>query len=185
MYKNNVLQKDQTALVIIDVQEAFRKIIPEFDLICENLNKTIAGFKVLELPIIITEQYPKGLGHTAPELLEILPEKTEIIEKSTFSSCGQNDFVESLNRLGIKQILLGGLETHICVNQTVHDLVNNDFKVHLLFDAVGSRTDLNKNVALEKMKLSGVIPTTVEMSLFELLQDSKHESFKEIQKIIK
>ncbi len=180
-----ILDKNKTALVIVDFQEAFRAAIPDFPMITSKISLVVRGFQILDLPIIITEQYPKGLGRTAEEVLINLPPDFEVFEKTTFSSCGANAFLENLRKKSISQIVLCGLETHICVNQTAHDLLNEDFEVHILCDAVGSRYSDDKEAALRKMQMNGVVPSTVEMTLFELLRDSKHEQFKEIQNLIK
>ena len=185
MSHSNILDKKQTALIIVDFQEAFREMIPDFDEIAVRISQIVQGFNILDLPIIVTEQYPKGLGHTAKEILEMFPSNVQNIEKTEFSSCGASEFIEKLNATNAKQVLLCGLETHICVNQTAHDLLNEGFDVHLLNDAVGSRYIENKKIGLSKMNISGAIPSCVEMALFELMKDSKHENFKEIQNLIK
>ena len=135
--------------------------------------------------MIVTEQYPKGLGHTANEIVSVLPSKFHPIEKTAFSSCGAQEFIEKLNATNTKQVLICGLETHICVNQTAHDLLSEGFDVHILEDAVGSRTRENRHTGLEKMRASGVVPSCVEMALFELMGDSKDQNFKAIQQLIK
>lgn len=181
----NTLDKSQTVLVVVDLQEAFRSPIPDFAEIVEKTSIAVRGFSLLEIPIIVTEQYPKGLGHTAEEIQLSLPDNVEIIEKTAFSSCGAVSFSEKLKSLNAKQIVLAGIEAHICVNQTAHDLLNEDYQVHLLQDCVSSRTTHDKHTGIEKMRMSGVIPANVEMALFELMRDAKHEKFKEIQGLIK
>ncbi len=180
-----VLDKEKTALVIVDFQEAFRSPINDFAQIASRISIVVRGFLTLKLPIIITEQYPKGLGRTAEEILFLMPPEFEFIEKSAFSSCGANAFMDKLRATGASQIILCGLETHVCVNQTAHDLLNENFAVHLLTDCVGSRFSQDKAAGLKKMQMSGVVPSSVEMALFELMRDSKHEQFKEIQNLIK
>lgn len=143
------------------------------------------GFQTLNLPIIVTEQYPKGLGRTAEEILFSLPDDFEFVEKTAFSSCGARSFLEKLRGSGASQIVLCGLESHICVNQTAHDLLTEAFEVHLMTDCVGSRFTEDKETAVRKMQSSGVVPSTIEMALFELLRDARHEQFKEIQSLIK
>ncbi len=181
----NLLDKDKTALVVVDFQEAFREMVPDFEIIAQNIANTVSGFQILNLPIIVTEQYPKGLGKTAKEILDVLPGHFHFIEKTAFSSCGANEFIEKLNATNTKQVLLCGLETHICVNQTAHDLIKEGFEVHILEDGVGSRSAQNFQTGLDKMKASGAIAACVEMALFELMKDSKHEKFREIQALIK
>ncbi len=179
-----ILDITKTVLVVVDLQEAFRTAIPEFPQIVSRTAMAVRGFQILNVPIIVTEQYPKGLGRSAEEILYSLPDDFEVIEKTSFSSC-IDSFIAKLNEYGAKQVVLCGLETHICVNQTAHDLLDNDFEVHLLTDAVGSRYKEDRDAGLSKMFSSGVVPATVEMSLFELMRDAKHEQFKEIQNLIK
>jgi len=180
-----ILDSKNTALVVIDFQEAFRAAIPDFPLIASRISMAVRGFQILQIPVIITEQYPKGLGKTVEEILFTLPADFEFIEKNTFSSCGAQSFKDRLESLNVKQVVLCGVEAHVCVNQTAHDLLNENFQVHLLTDAVASRFSQDKKAGSEKMQLSGVIPSSVEMALFELIRDSKHEQFKEVQNLIK
>lgn len=185
MQHPNTLILTQSAVTVIDMQEAFRTKIPDFSEVAERIATMVKAAKLLQLPIIVTEQYPKGLGHTASEILEALPDSTEVIEKTSFSSCGAQSFQSQLERIWSKQVIVCGIEAHICVNQTVHDLLAAGFQVHLLTDCVTSRRQNNKEVAIRKMELSGAIPSSLEMALFEMLQDAKHEQFKAIQGLIK
>jgi nicotinamidase-related amidase len=185
MAHQNTLELTQSALVIIDMQEAFRTQIPGFTAIAERIAMMVAGANLLKLPIVVTEQYPKGLGHTAAEIKAALPSGLEIIEKTTFSSCGVQEFETQLDRTGAKQVLVCGIEAHICVNQTVHDLLAGGFQVHLLAGCIASRFSANKKVALRKMQMSGAIFSSIEMALFELMRDAKHEQFRAIQRLIK
>lgn len=185
MPHKSVLEKINTACVIIDVQEAFREAVPDFEKLVSRTAIAAKGFSLLGIPVVVTEQYPKGLGHTAKEILGVLPGDVRIFEKTKFSSCGSDEFLGYLRYLGINQIVVAGIEAHICVNQTVHDLLDQGFQVHLLIDCVASRTELNKRTGIEKMKMHGAIPSNTEMALFELMRDSKHEKFKEIQALIK
>jgi len=180
-----ILDINKTALVVVDLQEAFRSPINDFAQIVSRASIAVRGFQILGLPVIVTEQYPKGLGRTAEEILFSLPPEFEFVEKTAFSSCGAASFVEKLRETGATQIVLCGLETHICVSQTAHDLLNENYEVHVLTDCVGSRFTQDKETALKKMRISGVVPATVEMSLFELLRDAQHEQFKEIQNLIR
>lgn len=180
-----ILVPGSTALVVVDFQEAFRGIILEFDRIAVAISRAVRGFGVLGLPVIVTEQYPKGLGHTIDEVLSVLPERTPVVEKTAFSSCGADGFSALLQEVSARQVVVCGIETHICVNQTVHDLLDGGFQVHVLADAVGSRFDVNKRTGMRKMLGSGAVPSSVEMCLFELMSDSAHDSFREIQSLIK
>jgi len=172
-------------MAVIDVQEAFRSSIPDFAEIADNISIAVRGCQILSIPVLVTEQYPKGLGRTAEEIRLALPDDREPIEKTAFSSCGAGTFVEELRKLGAKQIVLCGIETHVCVNQTAHELLSEGFEVHLLTDCVASRFEYDKAAGLAKMKSSGVVPSSIEMMLFELMRDAKHEKFKEIQQLIR
>lgn len=180
----HTLRLEDSAFLIIDVQEAFRPSI-NFTELTRNIASFVQGAKTLSLPIIVTEQYPKGLGHTAEEITRVLPADFDLVEKTTFSSCGSMAFTERLQMLNRRQIIVAGIEAHICVNQTVHDLLAQGYQVHLLADCIASRAEQNKQIALAKMHKSGAIPSSVEMALFEIMRDSKHGEFKAIQKIIK
>ena len=181
----NTLELAQSALAVIDMQEAFRAKIANFTETAQRIAAMVTAAKLLQIPIVVTEQYPKGLGHTAIEIKEVLPESVEIIEKTAFSGCGAGAFEAQLERAGAKQVLVCGIEAHICVNQTVHDLLARGFQVHLLTDCIASRDRANKEVGLAKMRMAGAIPSSVELALFELMRDAKHEQFKAIQGLIK
>lgn len=180
-----ILDKNEAALVVVDFQEAFRAAVSDFPLAVSRASLAVRGFQTLNLPVIVTEQYPKGLGRTAEEILFALPDDFQVTEKTTFSSCGARAFKEKLEEFGASQIVLCGLETHICVNQTAHDLLTDGYEVHILTDAVASRFEIDKQTALRKLEASGVVPSTVETALFELLRDSRHEQFKQIQSLVK
>jgi nicotinamidase-related amidase len=181
----NILELSRSALLIIDMQEAFRANIPDFDRYANRVAIAARGALLLNVPIIVTEQYPKGLGHTASEILEVLPANLDIVEKTTFSSCGAKQFQAQLARPQTNQILVAGIEAHICVNQTVHDLLASGLQVHLLTDCIASRKETDRIAALQKMQSSGAIASSVEMALFEVMRDSRHEQFKAIQGLIK
>lgn len=180
-----ILDRSKTALVVVDIQEVFRSVISDFPQVASRAAIAVRGFQLLGLPVIITEQYPKGLGRTAEEIMFSLPPEFEFVEKTAFSSCGSSAFLDRLHATGASQIVLCGLETHICVNQTAHDLLTEAFEVHILTDCVASRFTQDKETALKKMRMNGVVPSSLEMALFELLRDARHEQFKEIQSLIK
>ena len=185
MQHPNILELSRSALLIIDMQEAFRAHIKDFDEFAQRIAIAAQAAQLLKLPIIVTEQYPKGLGHTASEIVNALPDDTEVIEKTTFSSCGAGQFQSRLTSGNARQVLVAGIEAHICVNQTVHDLLATGFQVHLLTDCITSRKKSDRRAAFLKMQASGAISSSVEMALFELLRDAKHEQFKAIQGLIK
>ena len=181
----NLLDPARAALAVIDIQEAFRTVIPDFETLAVRASTAVRGFQILGLPVVVTEQYPKGLGPTAEEIRLVLPDGFQSYEKTAFSGCGASPFVEKLNELGIKQVVICGLETHICVNQTAHDLLGRGFEVHVLCDCVSSRFEYNRLAGLAKMTRSGAVESSIEMALFELIRDARHEQFKEVQALIR
>lgn len=180
-----MLFEENTALLIVDVQEAFRDPIGNLSIIASNIARAVRAFGILERPVIVTEQYPKGLGPTVEEIRFSLPDEFEPIVKTAFSAFASPEVRTKLESVGAKQILLCGVETHVCVNQTAHDLIGAGYEVHLLTDCVGSRFDTDKATGLAKMRESGVISSSVEMALFEMLRESTHDRFRDIQALIK
>jgi nicotinamidase-related amidase len=174
------LEADRTILVVVDVQEGFRKAIPGFEKVAKATGTLIEGAEAIGVPIVVTEQYPKGLGETAPEVAEHLPEGTEPLEKVVFSAAE----AEGFDLQGRDQALVCGIETHVCVNQTVLDLLESGVDVEVAEDAVGSRTEENKRVGLHKMEAAGAVLTSVETALFELLGRAGTDEFKRVQKLI-
>ncbi|MEP6923237.1 MAG: hydrolase [Pyrinomonadaceae bacterium] len=185
MMHSNILKLEDCVFLIVDVQEAFRQSISNFGEISRNIAIFVQGAKSLSVPIMVTEQYPKGLGHTATEISAVLPTDIDLVEKTAFSSCGSQSFAEKLKMLNRRQIIVAGIEAHICVNQTVHDLLAQEYQVHVLVDCIASRAEQNKQIALAKMQQSGAIYASVEMTLFEIMRDARHGEFKTIQKLIK
>jgi nicotinamidase-related amidase len=185
MRHENTLDPKQTALAVIDMQESFRQHIPDFAEVAARVALVAHAAQLIGIPVIVTEQYSKGLGHTVGEIRAVLPEGLEPIEKTAFSSCGAQEFVSQLKRAGTRQVLLCGIEAHVCVNQTAHDLIANGYQVHLLSDCISSRAEQNKQIGVEKMLKSGALPSSTETALFELMRDARHEQFKAIQKLIK
>jgi nicotinamidase-related amidase len=174
------LDRERAALVVVDVQEAFRKALPTFDAVAHAAGVLVEGAAELELPIVVTEQYPKGLGATVPEVADRLPEGVEPVEKVRFSAAEAEGF--SLD--GRDQALVCGIETHVCVNQTVLDLLEQGIEVQVTSDAVGSRTDANRELGLHKMERAGATLTSVETALFELLGGSDAPEFKQVQALV-
>ncbi len=183
--ETNTLTAGSVAFVVVDVQEAFRTVIPEFDKLVSRLVTAVKAFDLLDVAILVTEQYPKGLGNTVAEIASIVGGNNGTIEKTSFSSCGAPGFFDRLDELGAKQVIVGGLETHICVNQTVHDLLERGFQVHVLGDCVTSRHEYDRLAGMRKMTRSGAVESSLEMAIFEVMRDAKHPRFKEIQALIK
>jgi len=180
----NVLSPDEAFLVVVDVQERFRSLQEGFDRMVAGSVRLVQASGILGLPVLVTEQYPKGLGHTVKELTEVLG-GTSAFTKTCFSSCGSEEFSRRLRELGRRQALVCGIETHVCVSQTVHDLLQSGFTVQVAVDAVESRNPLDREVALRRMERSGAILTTSEAAAFELLGDAKNPKFKEVQALFK
>lgn len=181
----NTLIREESALLIVDMQDAFRDKISDFAETSARIALMAHAVHVLDVPVLVTEQYPKGLGRTAGEIRAVLPSASRIFEKTQFSANEAFGFEADLIELRALNILVCGIEAHICVNQTVHDLLAGGYRVHFLTDCITARAKQNKNVAFSKMQQSGAVPTTTEMALFELMRDSKHPQFKNIQNLIK
>ncbi|HEV2764160.1 MAG TPA: hydrolase [Pyrinomonadaceae bacterium] len=185
MRHENTLEAGRAALVVIDMQESFRPHMADFAARASRVATAARGALLLGLPVLVTEQYPKGLGRTVEEVRAALPDAQEYIEKTAFSSCGAGTFLARLEATGARQVLVSGIEAHVCVNQTTHDLLARGFQVHLLTDAITSRSEENRRAGLSKMERSGAMPSSVELALFELMRDAGHEQFKAIQKLIR
>jgi nicotinamidase-related amidase len=175
------LDSQGTALTVIDVQEAFRPVIPHFDQIARNVAILVQAARALDVPIAPTEQYPKGLGRTVPEVAEHLPDWMKPTEKMSFSAARADGF----DIYGRTQVLVCGIEAHVCVAQTVNDLLERDVEVHVARDAVASRTEENREVGLRKMERAGAVITSVETALFELLGSAESPAFKQVQALVK
>jgi len=181
----HILNKGNTALLIVDIQERLIPAISGINEVIANTGKLIFGCRRLEIPIIITEQYPKGLGPTDERISSALGNLYEPMEKMTFSCCGPDEVNETIAATDAKQILICGIEAHVCVLQTVLDLLHRDYQVHIAADAVSSRTEQNKRVALDRMGAAGAVISCTESALFELMERAGTPEFKEISKIIK
>jgi nicotinamidase-related amidase len=174
------LDRKRAALVVIDVQEAFRKAVPAFDDVARASAALVRGAEAVGVPITVTEQYPKGLGHTVPEVAAVLPVDVEPIEKVCFSA----PEAEGFDLDGRDQVLVCGVEAHVCVSQTVLDLLDMGVEVHVAQDAVGSRFRENKEIGLNKAQRAGAVITSVETALFELVGRAGTDEFKEIQRVV-
>ncbi|MBN1755282.1 hydrolase [bacterium] len=179
-----MLSADNCVLVVIDVQGKLARIAYKSEELFDNLRRLIKGIQALGVPILWTEQLPDKLGATHQEISELLPGLEPII-KNTFSCCGENRFMTELRRSNRKQVLLCGIECHVCVYQTAADLRDLGYGVHLVTDAVSCRSKGNWELGLGKMGSLGVQLTGVEMVLFELLRVAEGEKFKQIIKIVK
>jgi len=179
-----MLKRENTALVLIDIQGKLAELMHEREALYRNLQILIKGAQVLKLPILWLEQYPKGLGPTIPQVAGLLPDQ-QPLAKTCFSACSLDDFQDQLRQSGRRQILLAGIESHICVYQTARDLLDSAYRVEVVADAVSSRTAENKALGLERMAQAGAEITGVEMCLFELLKQAGTAEFKQIATLVK
>jgi nicotinamidase-related amidase len=178
------LTTENTVLILIDFQERLFPVMHDKEKLLNNVVKLIKGAVALELPIIVTEQYPKGLGPTIPEIKGLIP-GFQAVEKVCFSCCDEPAFMERLGTLKRKQALVAGIEAHICTYQTAAALARAGYQVEVVADGIASREAENKAVALSRLGMMGILPTSVEMALFELLKAAKGDKFKQISAIVK
>ena len=172
----SLLERDRAMLIVVDIQESFRPY-SSFAGVADASAKLLEAARILELPALVSEQYPKGLGRTAPE---VGVREEPVIEKSVFSAAR----AEGFDLGGRGQAIVCGIETHVCVSQTVHDLLARGVEVHVPADAVGSRHAIDYERGLERMERAGAVVSTVEAALFELLERAGTPEFKAVQKLI-
>lgn len=175
---------DKTVLVIVDVQGKLAMLMHDRGTLFGNLRKLVLGAKALNIPIVWVEQNPARMGETIPELRDVLV-GLQPVSKLSFSCCGEASFVNELNALGRRQVLIAGIEAHVCVYQTACNLVGQGYEVKVVADAVSSRTLSNRDIAIEMIKACRCGITSVEAILFELLKTSEHPAFKQILEIVK
>lgn len=178
---------ENSCLVVIDVQTHLTAAMPAKVLsrLKRNSIMLIKAAGLLSIPVFATAQYPKGLGPLDPDIIEVLPENSSHFEKTCFSCADAKNFIEELNNLGRKQVILLGLEAHICVLQTAIDLLAAGYNVFVVIDAMCSRQRENYEAALQRMWQSGVIICNAESVLFEWLKDSNHEHFKILSAMVR
>lgn len=179
-----MLDIQNSCLVVVDVQGKLAQFMHSKDGLFKNIQVLIHAAHILEIPILWCQQCPDALGPTDPEIAQLLTDH-EPINKSTFSCCGAEQFNSKLNKSARNQILLCGIETHVCVYQTAIDLLRKGFEVNVIADAVSSRALENKQIGLQKMTSENTTIYSTEMALFELLRTAEHPRFKEIAKLIK
>lgn len=180
----NKMNKDDSLLVLIDFQERLMPAMNDREDLEENTIKLVKGCKVLGVPQLVTQQYTKGLGPTVFGIDEALGEY-ECIEKTSFSAMGEPDFVDALEKTGRNTVILAGIESHVCVQQTALDLLEKGYGVFLIVDCVSSRSSYDKKYALKRMSNAGITNTTCEAVLFELCKGSREPGFKEISSLVK
>lgn len=181
----DLLDRDRTVLVLIDLQEGYRSVLDGWTGVVRSTSLLLRGTALLGVPLIVTEQYPRGLGHTAAEVAAHFPSETPIIEKMTMSCGGAPKFVETLQALGREHVLIAGIEMHACVNQTVHDLMARGHRVHVARDTTASRRQVDTGPAWDKMRAAGMLPTIAEQALLELVRSADAPEFKALQRLFK
>lgn len=178
------LIKDDTILLVIDIQEKLFPHMTDHDLLEKNTGILIEGMKTMDIPILVTEQYTKGLGYTIQSINDILEHRPKT-EKVAFSCCDSADFMKELNTSGKKNVLIAGIEAHVCVLQTAIDLIEAGFDVAIVSDCISSRKFTDKETALLRMQQEGALLTSYESVLFELCRYSGSQQFKSISKLVK
>lgn len=175
---------ERTAVLVVDMQERLLPLIADHESVTAQVGKLLDGANALELAVLVTEQYPKGLGPTVPELAERMTRVSCKPEKVKFSA-----FVEpvrrELARLGMRSVLVAGIEAHVCVLQTCLDLVDSGYLTAVAVDAIGSRGERDREVAIQRLVQAGVVPTTVESFLMEVVREAGGERFKSVLPLMK
>jgi nicotinamidase-related amidase len=179
-----ILSRQRAALLVVDVQERLWAVMRDRQRLAERIAVIIKACELLRIPVFTTEQYPKGLGPTIGPIRETLAASAPLV-KMTFSCCGLEQLPRSLTQQGVEQLLLVGIEAHVCVLQTALDLQSRGFQVHLLVDAISSRHEIDQQITLRRLSQAGVVLSTVEMAVFELMETAEAPEFKEVSKLIK
>jgi nicotinamidase-related amidase len=179
-----MLRLENAVLVMIDIQSKLWNVMSEKEILLENARRLVKGIQVLGIPIILTEQNPGGLGPTVPELMQLMPE-IKPLTKLSFSCWREQGFQQALRSSGRKQILICGIESHICVYQTTLELLKTGYEVQVVADVVSSRVVRNRDIALSRMQSEGAKLTVTEMAFYELLQTAESPRFKEMLKVVK
>lgn len=174
---------EEACLVVIDIQGKLATIVDESETVIQNVAKLVQAMQALQIPVLWLEQNPDRLGGTTIEIAQHM--QGQPISKMSFSACNEDLFKEAVKATGRSQFIVTGIETHICVYQTARQLKEQGFEVEAVVDGVASRTKANKELGLAKMQALGILPTSTEMILYELLQTGNHEHFKIILKLVK
>ncbi|MEQ9619646.1 MAG: hydrolase [Deltaproteobacteria bacterium] len=181
------LKREDTSLVVVDMQERLMSAMPEINSssAVKNVKILLESARILDMPVNITEQYPKGLGPTIEDIKESVGDGFNPIEKVVFSCARVEEFKSALNDLGRSSVLLAGVETHVCVLQTAIDLVNEGYGVYVPADAVVSRKELDWRKGIELMERAGAVVGTTEAFLFQLLERAGTDEFKQISRLVR
>ena len=178
------IRKDRTAGLIVDIQERLFPVMSGKEELLANCTKLVKGLQILGIPLLVTQQYTKGLGETIPEISSLIP-GFKSVEKRDFSCCGSSEVMTGLFELKADNILLCGIESHVCVLQTALDLKESGYNPVVVADAVSSRNPASIDLAKERFRYEGIMMTSVESVLFELTGSSAAPEFREISRIVK
>lgn len=183
----NILTIEKSLLIVVDIQTKLVSTMPETDAekMLKNSSRLLKAAETLNIPVVVTEQYPEGLGHTDAQINSCLPDYSRLYDKTGFSCCSAAGLKEFIKNSACEQIILIGQEAHVCVLQTAFDLMDNNFQVYVVEDATCSRNTNHKHYALQRMQQHGATITNYESVLFEWLKNSKHADFKSISKLIR
>jgi nicotinamidase-related amidase len=173
-----------TVLTVVDVQGKLARIVDRPEQTLQRIARLVHAADILDLAVAWTEQAPQKMGPTE-ESLRALLEPRRPLAKTAFSCCGDAAFVRFLQETGRRQVLLAGIEAHVCIYQTAADLLERGFEVHVAADAVSSRNPEDKTVALDRMRSEGAVVTSTEMSLLELVRDASHPAFRDVHRLIR
>ena len=179
------LEAENAVLVVIDIQERLVPAMPQgvYLRMRETVSLLLNAAELLGIPVVTTGQYPKGIGHTVPELAGQC--QGTIVEKVSFGCCGEPNFLQAMKATGRTQAIITGMETHVCVYQTVLGLLEDGYNVHLVRDALTSRNKTDYLAGVANAEQAGAVVTTAEMALFQMLQKSTHEQFRAVSKLVK
>ncbi|MEM9883187.1 MAG: hydrolase [Planctomycetota bacterium] len=178
------LDPQRSALLLIDLQERLVPVMHEKTTVVRRAARLVEGANVLGVPVLITEQYPRGLGHTVADIAKQLRGAVSVDEKTRFSASGPG-LTKRLEQQGTRSVVLAGIETHVCVLQTALDLLAAGYTVAVCEDATSSRRAIDKRAALQRLAQAGAVPATVEAVLFELLGDADSPKFRALQAVIR
>lgn len=185
MHHPDILDRENTCLLVIDVQEKLLPVIHAKEAMVENIRRLVKAAEILGVPVLVTEQYPKGLGPTAAPVEGALACGVTKCSKITFSCLADEELFRAIEDMKRNTLLVCGVESHVCVSQTVLDALAAGFKVQVAADAVGSRNPANKRIALERLAHAGAVVTGTEAALFEMLERADTEEFKKVQALVK
>jgi len=181
----NTLEPEDSLLLIIDLQEKFKPVIEKWDEIVSNTAKLIYTFRILDLPIIITEQYPEGLGSSVAEIKNALGDEYKPIKKVEFDALSNPRIMLKVEEKDRKNLVITGIEAHVCILQTSLSALQRGYRVHLPWDAISARKESDIELAMRRLEQAGALTASTEMIIFQLLKSSKNPKFKEVQSVVK